>query len=401
MKKSIILGLAASASVFAANNQQCEPGQPVPCNMGGCSPCFCLGPADPIANAPVNPRTCDGDLILSVSALYWGADQDGLAYAIENAVAFSGSTNDQQNLIDAEYKTPKFKRDFGYKLEVAYASPCDGWDLRLDWTHFKGKGSSHDQSDFDDENSSADNDVLITLWSAFHSDGTMGDIYGPVASSIDTDWRATMDWVDLDLGRDYWVSKYLAFRPHVGLRGARLNQQFNIDYSGGTWSRESTDELNDEVKLKNDYKAIGPRIGIDLNWGFGCGWSIYSGFAAAILYGRFDVDQDEQVRLAVSPFSKRKVLETETHFRASRAALDVVLGVEYAALICDCKYGIMARLGWEQHLFFNQNQLWRVNRIGVGQAQQTPFDNDGENAFFQRRGNLATQGLTLTFAFTF
>ncbi|NGX59823.1 MAG: hypothetical protein KR126chlam3_00980, partial [Chlamydiae bacterium] len=50
-------------------------------------------------------------------------------------------------------------------------------------------------------------------------------------------------------------------------------------------------------------------------------------------------------------------------------------------------------------LFFHQNQLWRINRIGDTEA--TFPNNTGENVFFQRRGTLDTQGWTLKVQFQF
>ena len=102
----------------------------------------------------------------------------------------------------------------------------------------------------------------------------------------------------------------------------------------------------------------------------------------------------------VSPFSKTKILETEGSFRASRAILDLGLGIQWAAMFCDCKYGLAAMLGWEQHVFFHQNQLWRVQRLG-GTNGSSLVNNTGENALSQSRGSLDTQGWTLRLNFQF
>ena len=80
--------------------------------------------------------------------------------------------------------------------------------------------------------------------------------------------------------------------------------------------------------------------------------------------------------------------------------VDLGLGVQWSALVCDCKYGLLLALGWEQHTFFHQNQLWRVNRIG-GLNAGALLNNSGENVHYQRRGNLSTRGVTLKGKFTF
>ncbi|NGX46193.1 MAG: hypothetical protein K940chlam2_01379 [Chlamydiae bacterium] len=47
-------------------------------------------------------------------------------------------------------------------------------------------------------------------------------------------------------------------------------------------------------------------------------------------------------------------------------------------------------------MFFDQNQLWRVNRINPDQSFTS-----NENVYYQRRGDLDTQGWTLTLQFEF
>ena len=83
-----------------------------------------------------------------------------------------------------------------------------------------------------------------------------------------------------------------------------------------------------------------------------------------LFMGRFNVDHDEWNRLATGDHAKSKVLETDENFRASRAMLDMGLGIQWMGMVCDCKYGLEISLGWEQHIFYHQNQLWRVVRIG-------------------------------------
>ena len=206
------------------------------------------------------------------------------------------------------------------------------------------------------------------------------------------------------MGREYWTSKYLSFRPFVGLRIAFIDQDFEIQHKGGGWSRYTLinqDSFNNEIDLDNDFKGVGVRAGFDTVWNFGCGWGLYGNFAASIVYGRFSVDHDEEIRRAESPYDKIKILETKESFRASRAMLDLALGIQWRSLFCDCQYGFTIQLGWEHHIFFHQNQMWRVNRIDDA-LQTAGLPNDsGENVFFQRRGTLEAQGVTLRVQFEF
>lgn len=377
-----LLGLPVLAtSTLLCGATKCDPAPAAPCNQEKCSPCYCLGPDNYGVNAAVRPRTCNGDFVIDVQGFYWNAHQDGMEYGLESHVANSSAAN-RRNLVDAKYLNPNFDWNFGFKLGVGYNTTCDGWDISILWTSFQGRASSHDEAEADD------NHTLLPLWSAFTP--PTPPLY---VSNIETSWKLDLNLVDVELGREFWVSRYLTMRPFIGLRVAYLNQDYNIQYRGGSFS-ETTPNVNDFVSLDNNYKGAGLRSGLDTVWNLGCGWAIYGDMAFSIIYGRFDVDHDEHTREAQSPFAKTRVLETTNSFRASRFALDLGLGLQWSSLFCDCKYGFTVGLGWEHHLFMDQNQLWRVVKVGN-------TTNGYENVYHQRRGDLDTQGWTLSFKFDF
>jgi hypothetical protein len=292
-------------------------------------------------------------------------------------------------LVDDDLEGPSNKWGFGFKLGVGYHTNCDGWDLDLTWAHFSPGSHTDVSADVDD------NETLIVLWSAFAP--AQGEVV--FARDIEADWKVCLDWVDLELGRAFWTSKRLSLRPFVGIRYASLRQNLDLEFKGGSWSPRigpPQDPLTGEASLKNDYRGVGLRSGMNTAWHFDCGWALYGDLAAGILYGSFDVDHQENTRLLIAPFSKAEVLDTRSKFRASRAVVDLGLGIQWSALICECKYGIAASLGWEQHLFFHQNQMWRVVLIG-----DTASGNKGENVYQQRRGTFSTQGATLSVEFLF
>ena len=149
MEKKHILPLAAASvfgitSIASAASNNCAPTPAATCYPDNCACSYCLGPDQ--VNPPVNPITCNGDVQITVAGFYWNAHQDGMEYAIDNAVVAPDDDPNTQadiqqlnNLIDAEYQTPNFKWDFGFKLGLAYAGCHDGWDVGLLWTWYKGK----------------------------------------------------------------------------------------------------------------------------------------------------------------------------------------------------------------------------------------------------------------------
>jgi hypothetical protein len=316
-----------------------------------------------------------------------------MEYALSNDVFVPGNPGPadiQQlnNLIDAEYLNPDFSWEAGFRIGVGYNSTHDGWDFTAYWTWYKGKASSHVEAESDD------NQALLPLWSAQVSGSGPGILF---ATDIQNHWKLSLNLIDVELGREFWLSKYTTFRPHIGLRWASLDQDYTIDHKGGFWSTLAT-PTNDSVTLKNDFQGIGARAGFNSVWIIGRGFSFFGDTAISLIYGRFKVHHDEWNRAAATPFGKTRVLETEDSFRASRAMTDLSLGLQWSTPFGQtCQYGFTIGIAWEHHMFFDQNQMWRVNNLTDDPNQLII----GENAHYQRRGDLDTQGWTLNIQFEF
>jgi len=319
-----------------------------------------------------------------------------MEYAVESDVE-SASQTSRYNIVNGDYKNPDFKWEWGFKVGLGYNSACDVWDVGIVWTRYRGKASSDDSTDSDD------NKTLLPIWS--NQATSMAPLF---ASGIDTNWRLDLDLVDLELGREFWVGRRLSLRPHVGLRIAYLKQDYTIDHKGGSWLAGNNSLLpplpdgppqdqNNEVDINNDFKSIGVRSGFDTVWNLGCGFAFTGNMAFSILYGRFSVDHDEDDTQATDPFSKTRIFEADESFRTSVKATDLALGFQWSTLFCDCAYGFTVGIAWEHHLFENQNQMWRVSKA-LADNMSTKYRS---NNFNQQRGDLSTQGWTLTLVFDF
>nr|NGX46196.1 hypothetical protein [Chlamydiota bacterium] len=349
-------------------------------------------------NPSVRPIGCDGSWLVTLEGLYWNSHQDGMEFAIDNSVFVPAAptlfleVEQLNNLIDAEYLNPHAKWEFGFKAGLAYNSTHDGWDIGVTWTWYRGSASNHVEAEVDD------NHTLLPLWSGYQISNT--NIVW--AREIEAHWSMRLNLADVELGREFWVSKYLSLRPHIGIRFASIDQSYTLHHKGGIWTFPLfNSNLNNEVNMRNDFHSIGARGGFNTVWNLGRGISFFGNTALSLVYGRFRVKHDEWTREALSPHAKTRILETEDHFRASRAMTDLSLGLQWSTLFGQqCQYGFTLGLAWEHHMFFDQNQLWRVNRINPAKNTVSPFE-PLENAFYQRRGDLDTQGWTLTMQFEF
>lgn len=414
MKKLFILPALSLASQLVAQDNAAGvcgyPQPPAPCYSADTSPkCdYCLGPENIAGNPAVYPYSCNGDVVLTIAGFYWNANQDGLEYALEDLVAIPppgtfDNTNRISSIIEGEFLKPRPQWDWGFKLGLGYNSSHDGWDVQVLWTHFKNRASSCVESD--------DNATLLPLWSGFATNavsfGTGAGSNPLYATDMSSTWSLKLDLVDLEFGRAFWNSKYVTLRPHMGLRLASLGQSYEINYSGGAWQgvlngvgEVIVPATISQVALDGKFDGVGVRAGLDTDWYVGHGFSLFGNAAISIVYGRFSIEQDEHRRATQSPFSKFPVLTTEENFHSSKAMTDLELGFEWTTMFNECRYGFTIAAAWEQHMFFNQNQFWRVTRVDGQPVADNP-NPTGENVFIQRRGDLSTHGWTVTATFDF
>lgn len=337
-----------------------------------------------VINPAVNPYCKDAvDLFLRADFLWMSAREDGLEYAYEVSsqdVAAEEVDVDAAN-VDREWKA-------GFRVGIGYYMSHDGWDLTLDWTRLHGK---HDSS----VTSEGDAETIVTPGVDFvqRRMGRFDSITTTDASTF-TDahakWRADFDLVDLEMGRNFFVSKYLSLRPFVGLRLAILNQNMDYNYDDPTVTDLAWDSYR--VHHKNDYSGLGLRFGLNGDWMFGKGWSLFGNAALSGLYGKFKVDTHEWEALTVEDSDDvvAEIGKFKDDYYSGKAALDLALGLRWTHLFSQDRYGLTIQLAWEDHVFFNQNQIpvWLSDSEFGGRT-------------IEGHGDLSLQGLSLGIKFDF
>jgi len=352
---------------------------------------FLEGIPDPktqMINPPVRPIVKDGlGLFLQADALIWQASESNLGYGVQN---INGTTF----LNDGEILTPHFEWNWGFKAGLGYNTPFDGWDMFFQWTRFYTNNSEHGVS-------AEQNGVIYpTYVNAELPLVIRGNQPGPVQSGFQgasSYWNLKLNLLDGELGREFHVRKWLALRPYAGLRSAWLRQHFHVNYMSGavfsgTLLRPFTGQTI-SVHMRNNFWGLGPRGGVSSTWGFGEGFSAFGDLAPAILFGHFKIAQFE-TRTTVSPEEKRLSIDEE--FFTARATLDMVIGLCYESLLAEDRYCLKLQLAWEQHYFFNQNQLMKFPTtagLGIGR--------DYEGLFVTNHGDIDTHGVTISARFDF
>ncbi len=310
-------------------------------------------------NPPANPQVVHGyNLFLFGDALYWTAREDGLSFAYSTNNPAGVATNNRIKL-----KDPRFEWDWGFRIGLGYIIPRDDWDLSIQWTHITPTADKHVHA--------KQGSGLATIW-AFPQ--------GPAGASFATEssarWRTYVNVLDIELGKEYFVSHYFSVRPYIDVRTVFLDQHYKVKYLNVV--QIGGPAINDFIHMSNDFWGVGPAVGVDMEWGLPWGFNVYGGGTLSLVYGSFDIHIREKTSNGQAPLRSRQ------SFHNARAITDLSLGLGWDHMFFHDQFHFGIKAGWEQHLYFSQNQLFRFVSIPVADGVVTD------------QGDLSLEGLTIS-----
>lgn len=304
--------------------------------------------ASGMINPPGRPQVRGGaDLFVDGDLLYWNVHENGLNYAIVNKAASESAA--RSNLANAEVRNLHGKWNWGFRVGIGYNLPHDGWDVRLNWLRFTDNTKRHAHSDGDE---------AVFPTTVLPSDPIAQDTASRRGSAR---WHLRLNQLDLDLGRQFFVSKWLTMRPHIGLRSDWIYQKLRAEYSNFIGVAIPNEV---EMKMKDRWWGIGVEGGLDTQWGLGNGWSIFGNLTAAIIYGFHHLDIDDVDSPATTNNSNNaasapngKFADIDNDYRVSQPILDLQLGLRWDNMFMDDAIHLGLQIGWEHHVYFSQNQF--------------------------------------------
>jgi len=322
-------------------------------------------------NPPGRPQVRDGaNLFLFGDLIVWNAHENGLPVAVVN----KGSS---LNLSHSRAVTVHSDWDAGFRVGVGYNLPHDGWDLSLSWLRFNTDG---------DKKIHAHSNTFVYPSRIAPSDPVGGFFSCAKASSR---WRVHLNQLDLDLGREFFVSKWLTMRPHFGVRTDWIRQKWNTEYRNFPLSFFSPPNRV-ESEYKDQWWGIGLEGGLDTQWGLGAGWSLFGNLSTAIIYGFHTLKyEDEDSPATAATASNGDFVKLHNTYRVSHPVLDLVMGLRYDYMFYNDRFHVGLALGWENHIYFNQNQF------------PVFVDDVAKGVFVSNQGDLTYQGWTVAARFDF
>lgn len=298
------------------------------------------------------------DAHISASFIYWTAREDHLGFAYREPVQgiSSGTTVTSKSHV----KHPDWNFRPGFKIAVGYLYDHDGWDVLGEYTWLRVRDTK--------ESLSANDLSTQRIQGIWPFSINIDD-----PTSVQTLWQLDFNVVDLELGRNFFISRYLKLRPHFGLKGTWQDQHYHVAALG----------LSDNIpsivmdKHKLDYWGVGIRTGLDTAWHFSRCFSLYGEVSASLLWERFEAEEKTDIApLEVGDAEPLTALYVGNDIRAVRPVVELTLGLRWETWFCCEHYHFSIEAGWEEQWWSDQNQLFDA-------YQET------------RQGDLSLHGLTL------
>lgn len=374
MLGSSVAVLAAASSLHAIPKDPCECPPPPVC---------CVEPAPgPFAFAyPYDvDLQCPRDFYVHADALFMQAKEDGLDFVISDssAIGEAGATAITQGQVGGFSSEHS---DWGYnpgmRVGIGFYMDHDAWNLDFEWAWLN-------ITEYKYQNASTAAGVQIPLW--LTGIGTPANMMGQHTSAV---WNASYNTFDLTLGKPHHVSRYFIVNPHFGVRAGWIDQHFSTHYEGAGGGATSTVHHGD-----NDFWGVGARAGINTDWLLGKGWALFGNINAAMLYGKFEIDQ----KLAYAG-ATADGFDVHNDFYQNVPNMDIALGISWDAYFDKKRYRVGLKLAYEFHEWFDQMNLRKFYSGSTGLPDDEPVATDAYASDVVSRGNLTLNGFSLKLQF--
>jgi hypothetical protein len=298
-------------------------------------------PAAPILQKPTG--------YFSVDALLMNISYDWNDVYNHASANFSGSSVGQFSA-----KPYEFGWNWGVQASAGFRVSPDAWDLNFDFAYLNANKTTNFHGN--SENSAA-----------FPNLGVYGSIFGimdlenPLVSLSQKNSFTYYD-SDINLSREFFVSKRLSLMPYAGAKGVYIAQKFELN--GDIINSSSTIQSN----LKNNYWGVGPQIGSGIRFGFTKHFSLNFQLDGALLWGKVN---SNQTLSSPGGLESIKVLGSRSQIVPNANILSDFI---YDVNAFNDKVNFAIRLGYESRYYFSNLQANTIFNRSSGSTSIQGFN---------------------------
>ena len=306
---------------------------------------------------PAGPRVAHGaDVFITADFIWWKASEEGLA--------FSGTgVNREPEAVDQIFTSPSkgkvvsIGEDWapGFKVGLGLNLGHDGWDLYAQYTWLRASDSRSQSGDF--------------VYNPEYVPAVDGPTF--VGTKNTANWDLHFNVIDLELGRNFYLSQFLTMRPHIGLKGTWQDHDWKIrSLSNDLQIRIRQDQgpdieesLTGPVRNNKRFEVwgIGVRGGFNVAWYMSKSWSIYGDLALSTLWTNYykltqNVNIDDTTTGNV-----RGILNIDNdNIYTCKYIAELELGLRWETWFYDDNYHFAIQAGWEQQTWINWSAFQEV-----------------------------------------
>lgn len=316
-------------------------------------------------NAPYQMVSKYPDVYATASFLYWKPFEDGTTtytlYIQNKSTPTVSSLTEFWDIgsFDFEYK-PAFKVGLGMHF------PRDNWDLYAEYTWYHN--TFNDYFTFTGPDPSLTGPVAhVQLFPTFSFHNyDYKELLHP--SSMHSKLDMDFDWVDLELGRNYYVGKSLTFHSHLGLRAAFLDQkisQFPVltqaGFIGPIGPVPHDSNVSSAIFQKTESWGIRPRAGLDMDFFLCRTLKVFGDIAASLLFTKYELTATQTGNFETD-FLAQGVNATvhQKNLSPLRPNLEMGLGLKWGGTFFCERYFLELAAGYDFLMFWNQN-MFRIS----------------------------------------
>lgn len=206
---------------------------------------------DPYSDVTPSARGCNNDtaFYMAGSIIYWKSGYTDMTISSRVQNPGAPSSKHKKINLDTEY-------DPGFKLGIGCNFHRDVWDIFLNWTWLR--------SNLTDKEHTHTHKLSTLLGNIVPSETTVN-----FTNKFKARWDFDFDVLDLELGRNFYISKYISIRPFAGLKGTLIENKLKMNYEHPINSNNVPLQTSMHSKYKENTWGIGPRLGINSRWVLG------------------------------------------------------------------------------------------------------------------------------------
>lgn len=304
-----------------------------------------------VITPPAGPFVQNGwDVFVTGEFLWWKGIQEGLRYATSGILVQPGTSLTSSGKSHCVH----YPWEPGFRVGLGFYPKHDGWDVYARYTWFHSNSTDRAQN--------ADgNMVPLTIILSGITNATMTGV-----TTARSHWHLHYNSVDLELGRNFFLSRYLATRLFFGLRGTWINQEWNTRYTSNRIAFGNAPPLQGTIHTNQDHDSwgVGIRMGLNGTWTFFKGFSIVSDASFSGVWVDYDVKRRD--RIAQTGGGSATTANISSDPDTIIADVELMLGLRGDWWFQQERYHLSAQLGYETQVWINYGHFIYLNGSSNG-----------------------------------